>query len=418
MSTYLAIAAVTTALRDLLDAEIKVVDTNSQVTMQPPDKTANDKNKLNLFLFNVSVNAALRTMPELSVRVRPGETALPPLALDLYYLLSAYGTGQPHVWDDRGHRLLGRAMSFLHDHAVLLREDLQTALADAGVHEQVERVRVTLQPLSLEEMSKLWTTFQTQYRLSVAYCVSVVLIESDEPARTPLPVLSIGPDDRGVQSQPDLTPPLPTLTGIVLPAWSSEPVGGLLPEQRPSAELGNTLTLRGLHLDGLDVEVIFSHPRLEEPNVLAPKPDATARALEVTVPDQPADWPAGVYTVSVALIRSGQRHMTNGLPLVLSPRILTRTPASTGATDFSVTITFTPQVHSGQHVALLFGSRELLPSAFAPPTGTLSFPVQGAEPGVYPLRLRVDGADSQIVQVAGTPPAPGFDPGQTVEVTP
>jgi hypothetical protein len=39
-------------------------------------------------------------------------------------------------------------------------------------------VRVTLQPLSLEEMSRLWSTFQTQYRLSVAYEVSVVLIDS------------------------------------------------------------------------------------------------------------------------------------------------------------------------------------------------------------------------------------------------
>lgn len=417
MSTYQAIAAVTTTLKELLDAQVRDVHPGSRVMTQPPDKAAEDTNRLNLFLFNVSVNAALRTMPELSSRVHPGETASPPLALDLYYLLIAYGMGASDVWDDHSHRLLGRAMSFLHDHAVLRREDLQAALADAGVHEQVERVRITPQPLSLEEMSKLWTTFQTQYRLSVAYCVSVVLIEGDAPVRTPLPVFSIGSDNRGVQSQPELAPPLPTLTGIVLPPWSSEPVQGLLPEQRPSAELGDTLTLQGLHLDGLDVEVIFAHPRLEEPNIRSPEPDSTARTLDVIVPNQPANWPAGVYTVSVALTWAGQRRETNVLPLLLSPKILTRSPDTTASTDFDVTVTFAPQVRTGQHVTLLFGSRELQPDGFTAPTDTLSFAVQDAEPGRYPLRLRVDGADSQIVHVTGTPPAPGFDPDQIVEVT-
>jgi hypothetical protein len=46
------------------------------------------------------------------------------------------------------------------------------------LHEQVERVRITLQPLTLEEVAKLWNVFQTPYRISVAYEVSVVLIES------------------------------------------------------------------------------------------------------------------------------------------------------------------------------------------------------------------------------------------------
>ena len=42
-------------------------------------------------------------------------------------------------------------------------------LRDSDLQDQVERVRITAQPLSLEEMSKLWMTFQTQYRISAAY---------------------------------------------------------------------------------------------------------------------------------------------------------------------------------------------------------------------------------------------------------
>jgi len=46
--------------------------------------------------------------------------------------------------------------------------------------------------MSLEDVSKLWTTFQTQYRISAAYEVSVVIIESSRIVKTPLPVLTRG----------------------------------------------------------------------------------------------------------------------------------------------------------------------------------------------------------------------------------
>ena len=51
----------------------------------------------------------------------------------------------------------------------------------ATSHEQIERVRITPQPLSVDELSKLWTAFQTHFRISAAYQVSVVLIESTRP---------------------------------------------------------------------------------------------------------------------------------------------------------------------------------------------------------------------------------------------
>ncbi len=60
-------------------------------------------------------------------------------------------------------------------------------------------MRITLQPLSVEEISKLWTAFQTQFRTSVSYQVSVVLIESQRPAKTPLPVLRAA---RGTPASP------------------------------------------------------------------------------------------------------------------------------------------------------------------------------------------------------------------------
>jgi hypothetical protein len=173
MSNSLAIAAVTATLRQLLDRGLADVP-GTRVTTRPPDKARTEAagNQVNLFLYQITPNAAWRNIPAAT-----GPPSQPPLALNLYYLLSAYGDNE----DDPGpmsHQLLGQAMRLLHDHPVLDPAVVRGALPGADLHEQVERVRITLQPLSLDEMSKLWTTFQAPYRLSVAYEAAVVRIDS------------------------------------------------------------------------------------------------------------------------------------------------------------------------------------------------------------------------------------------------
>src|SRR5438034_2772333 len=113
MSNPLAIPAVTATLRNLLTqltTEPELNDTT--VTTQPLDRArtnGNTANQLNLFLYQALPNAALRNM-DMPRQVKPGETGMPPLALNLYYLLTAYGrdndTQRPF-----SHHLLGRAMS-------------------------------------------------------------------------------------------------------------------------------------------------------------------------------------------------------------------------------------------------------------------------------------------------------------------
>src|SRR6266540_559132 len=121
-----------------------------------------------------------------------GDTAQPPLALDLHYLLTVYGAGSDELL---AHRILGRAMRVLHDHSVLDRQEIATALAGNDLGDQLERVRISHEPLTLDEMSKLWGSFQKEYRTSTAYTVSVVLIDSDRASRTPVPVLTRGEGD-------------------------------------------------------------------------------------------------------------------------------------------------------------------------------------------------------------------------------
>ena len=209
MSTSEALAAVTETLRVFLFNNLG----GPECTVRPLDvaRDAAGGDQINLFLYGIARNTAWTNM-ELPSQVKPNESGRPPLALDLSYLITAYGDGNNDV---AAQRALGRAMSLLHDHPVLGREEIRLATPAAGLHEQIERIRISHAPLTLDEMTKLWTSFSTVYRISTTYTASVVLIDSVLPVRPPLPVLARGENDSG----PDLAadPPLfPSLERLEL----------------------------------------------------------------------------------------------------------------------------------------------------------------------------------------------------------
>ncbi|HRQ40318.1 MAG TPA: DUF4255 domain-containing protein [Chloroflexota bacterium] len=418
MSNSLAIAAVTATLRNLLDTRINAspaVDPSSdpllagtEVTARPLDEAANQNfaRQVNLFLYQVSPHAAWRNQ-DMPRQIRPGETGQPPLPLILHYLLTAYVRDNEEDAAFIGHRLLGRAMSILHDHALLGQAEIQNALTGNDLHTQVERVRLTLQPFALDEMSKLWTAFQTQYRLSAAYEASVVLIESNRPARTPLPVLRRGEEDRGVTSQPDLIPPYPTLTAVAFP------------NKQPSVRLNETLTLTGHHLDGTAITILFRHPLLTDPVTAPPEAGNTATGLQVVTPNQPDDLPAGIYTVAVQLTRPDETfsRTSNELPFALSPQLTVPTAVRNG-NEITLTITANPTVRPEQRVALLLGPHEIPAQPHPTATNNLTFVAVDDPPGKFPTgaefftRLRVDGVDSLLIDYQAQPPQ--FDQNQKV----
>lgn len=407
MSNALAIAAVTATLRSLLTAALGIGD----VTTKPLDKARTGlADQVNIFLYQTMVNGSLRNMP-MPHQVKPGETSFPPLALNLFYLITAYGQDDD---DASGHQLLGRAMIALHDHAVLSREDIfnatESPLPDSDLHVQVERLRITPQPMPLEEMSKLWTTFQTQFRISAAYQISVVLIESKRAATTPLPVLTRGSQsDSGVTSQANLTPPFPTILSVTPP------------DRQFSALLGDTLSIVGHNLDGTNISVRIAHPLLAEERVLAPLGGSTVNGVEFEIPDEPANFPAGFYTLAVEVTRPGETfsRTSNRLSFSLAPEIATALPLTvTRDADGLVTLSLDcrPEVRFGQRAALLLGHREIQPEPFPfplpvpPQTGTLTFefdnptPLESPDPSEYFARLRVDGVDSPLIDRTGDLP--------------
>jgi hypothetical protein len=405
MSNALAIAATTATLQAILSKAIggdpDLSDT--AYTMLPPDKarTGHTTNQLNLFLYQILPNAAWRNW-NAPTQVKPGESGMPPLAINLHYLLTVYGRDNDNS-QPFDHHLLGRAMSTLHDHALLGPDEIRLAFPGSDLERQVERVRITLQPLTIEEISKLWTGFATQYRLSVGYEVSVALIDSTQPVRAPLPTLTRGAKDSGPAAQSNLVSPFPALVGVAPP------------NQQDGARLGDPLTISGFHLDGTGVGVLFDHPLWATPIERAPDPGGTATQLTVGIPNLPATWPAGMYTLGVLVQRPGEsfRRATNLVPFPLAPAI-TIAPTSAAAGTITFTITVSPQVLPAQQVSLLVGDLDIPAAPIAAAASTLSFTATLAQ-GDYFVRLRVDGVDSLLIDHTVAPPV--FDTTQKVTVT-
>ncbi|MBI3900062.1 MAG: DUF4255 domain-containing protein [Gammaproteobacteria bacterium] len=415
MSNSLAIAATTATLRNLLLAQVPTLDSDLsdlEVTAQPLDvaRKGISKSQVNLFLYQTAVNAAWRNM-DMPRQVRPGETGLPPLAINLHYLITAYGRGDNDN-DAVSHRVLGGAMSVLHDHALLSRSEISIALANNDLSQQFERVRITPLSLGVEEISRLWMVFQTQYRISMAYEVTVILIDSRTPGSAPLPVLKRGETDRGVITSPGAAPMLTALR---------------LPRSQPAIRLGEDAIITGDQLTIADATLRFSSLRLPQVVELPPTAGGNTGEISFHVPDTVDDvnalsrWLPGFYTLALAVKKTGVPPIiSNEIPFALAPRI-TVTSANTGAGAVDVTITSEPRLAVGQRVLLLFGDRQAEPTSITTPADTsqpttILFKLSGLSSGTYVTRLRVDGVDSIPVVYSGTPPLADFDPAQKVTV--
>jgi hypothetical protein len=125
-----------------------------------------------------------------------------------------------------------------------------------------------------------------------------------------------------------------------------------------------------------------------------------------------------MYAVTATLVAAGdtQPRTTDAVAMPLAPTV-TLPPTSisrNAATDaISLTVQVSPQVDPAQDVWLFLGGIGAPAQPRAARTDTLSFVLPAVSAGPQRVRLRVDGVDSQLVNL--TPP-PSFDASQTVTV--
>lgn len=441
MSSALAIGAVTAVLRDLLDNGLidqnvtGALGGNVTLTVLPPDlmptnSGAQDQDRLNLFLYHVMPNPGWRNVGLPSRDSQGARLSNPPLALDLHYLLTAYSKEPFH-----SEILLGYAMQLLHETPVLTRNAIRDALgpptppltggilpvafqslAAADLADQVEQIKICPMSMNTEEMSKLWTAFQTHYRPTAAYQVSVVLIESRRSVKSALPVK---------QRNIFVTPFRQPIVEQVLASGGSD----------QQIVIGSTLTILGQQLQANPTKVQIGTvvvpvqpPALSDTQISLPLAAPPLSAADLS------SLRAGVQSIQVVqelnLGTPADPHRgfeSNVAAFVLHPTIskdaggvyeITLSGLQTGADSNrsgTLTVELKPSVGKSQRVALLLNAWN--PTTTPPPTeayrfntppnngitdptqnetDTIPFNIREVAPGDYLVRVQVDGAESPL----------------------
>jgi hypothetical protein len=188
MSNALAIAHVTQALALLIENNVgpEFGEAVKVEPRKPPADPQLEQPTISVFLYQVTPNTSQRNN-DLPTRAADGTLVKrPAAALDLHYLISAYGDERELV----GQRLIGSVVRTLHEIPILPKDVIEQAgerpyLAGSDLAEAAQRVRFTPTVMDVDETSKLWgMLYQTPYTLSVVYQATLVFIDGRQ---TPVP---------------------------------------------------------------------------------------------------------------------------------------------------------------------------------------------------------------------------------------
>jgi hypothetical protein len=185
MSAYWSIGAVTETLVSLLadhvthstDNQIKGVPISSTTPKDLRKELATGKRGISVWLYRVTRNPDLLNVPP--PRERDDTLPLPPIPVDLHYLVTPIAGDR-----DDEQVLLGRVLQVFNDHATVRGAELSAPLDPDRVE-----LRVLLDMLSLEDLTRIWNALQESYSLSIAYVVQLLSIESHNEPRWTSPVV-------------------------------------------------------------------------------------------------------------------------------------------------------------------------------------------------------------------------------------
>jgi len=193
VANFEVIAAVSQTLKAVLTRAIEKGVAGVKVGFLIPDEPPSDPT-LTLFLFEVGEDPSARNRPRVVNPRLPNLTIQkPPVALLLRYLMTAWGRDA-----ETQQKILGLTIQALYDKAIISGPDLEIDDVNSVLEGTDEALKVTLSPLSLEERTRVWHAVQKPYRLSVAYEVRVVNLDSTEGERRK-PVTRRSLDFEGVE---------------------------------------------------------------------------------------------------------------------------------------------------------------------------------------------------------------------------
>ncbi len=397
MADHNAIVGVTKTLKTLLEEYMveSALLPNFEVTSGAPD-TSPTGTGINVFLVRVRESAALKNQ-EIPGQGHPADFGHPPLSLELDYLITAYGGSDTE--EETGQSILGEAMLVLHEFPIitesLMRRTLSTEpILDEALRGEFEQVRITLDPISIEDLTKIWTATTEPYRLSVAYKVGVVQIESRQARR--LVQLVGAPPPAG-----------PRVRAVPLDRLRIDSIGvlrGGVEFPVAYAGIGETLVINGSGLSGEGLEVLFGR---DQASAVASAGSTSTRLL-VTVPNAPNLQPGAHHVMVRREIDLGDPPVPHAAlrsnlgAFMLVPRIAGVNPSS-GPDPTTITIQGERLFHADAPSVVWVHNRTYPlpdPDVAAPPSDTqVQVIVDGLPSDVgnpYRVAVRVNGAESVV----------------------
>lgn len=186
LESYLAAGA------DALAAEFS--SGNFVVSLNTPEEMDNVEG-LSVWLYRVVRDEHLLNAPPHRINDRE---EVQPLPLRLHYLMTPIVEPDSVNGTENEQLILGKVLQALHDHSSLRGVDYNLTDLDGTDTEATVR----LEPLALEEITRVWDALDASYQLSVSYEVSVVEIASAKETIPFEPVMSVL-SEAGVVVEPE-----------------------------------------------------------------------------------------------------------------------------------------------------------------------------------------------------------------------
>lgn len=386
MSDFHAIGGVSETLRflllDRMELPGELTGTPLRVTVGSPRSnvpnpfTDAEAPRVNLFLFRIVENAWLKNQ-EIPGRGNPSAPGHPPLSLDLHYLLTGYGTRDvaTNFQESLSHFLLGSAMRVFHDHAIVtedlltVRDPVGTPLLHDSLRGEFEKIKLSLEPVTLEDLSKIWTALTQPYRVSAAYHVSVVQVESRRQKQFPRRVKE--PPLSGVRI---FAVPFryPQIQEIAV-RWQDDP---LVEKPYPYARVLDTLVLKGTNLGSMQTRLKvggleFAVGLTQDTQIQFVLPDTLLPDGTPIFPDKQLQ--PGAQTVEVMLgipELPAAGFPSNQAVFMLTPRVVPPPVANLAVTPRTLTLNGTRLFHPNLRSETVVGSATITATAYTTATAT------------------------------------------------
>ncbi|MGD1873299.1 MAG: DUF4255 domain-containing protein [Mastigocoleus sp.] len=404
MSNYEAVATVTAVLQRILQSAVQADIDGVRVTTIQPRNIGNGTPEIgiNLFLYHVVRNAALNNMDTTPFRSK-GLSLKRQAALDLYYMISFYGNDielEPQ-------RLLGSVVRTFNDYPSIKPEAIAQVTADTNFRflrsnntiNQIQQLQVVPIDISLDDLSKIWSVFfQSPYLLSLAYKVTMVMIDGEETVGRGLPVKETRLRGRELSVRRPIVEKVASRNGQLEPIFSSSKIyiyGKHLNYKIPQVRIANidvipcevsehklsldlqvidadilragVQSLQVIHHLSTDEERFNSGYPIIESNVASFVIRPTIKQISIIEQDE---YALEVYLAVLSLKVDTMVGVKQRVILALN--------------EWSSVTKYEPVVYQAEA-----DTRKI-------ETDTVNFTIKNIKPGEYLLRLQIDGAESLL----------------------